>query len=661
MTGIADTIPPLLAAELARQYDMIKLLGRGGMGVVWLARERTLDRLVAIKVLSGESIGRGDVRERFRREARIAARLVHPNIVPLHAFGETPDALYFVMGFVDGETLATRLDREEKTGRKAALRILGEIADALAFAHREGVVHRDVKPENILLDRKSGRALLADFGIARLEGAGTSVTMTGVAVGTPSYMSPEQAVGAPDIDGRSDIYALGVVGYRMLMGRLPFAGTTHQALLAQHAVAKPDDLALAVAQVDRGVARVIMRALEKDPAARWARADDFRDVLQSSAADVAALPEELERIDGLGTKMLIPLTLFGVGMYYLSLATGTPGIGLTYNAVLAAMLAGLAANSALPAARAFGWREAIRALFHPPARWSSWWPRALRRSDDQWDRLPSVVRRFRSFRDGTVALSLVQFGILMPAITDDRLYGVAGLPMLVGTIATIVAARRAKKTLMTLGLSDHEASKVGALPNVASDPVWKNPQFARLLSPEGEASTTHTPRTPVELVRAIEELTARLRSGGLLPDDESAQAARSVRAAIEALEDEVKRLHSDLDPVEAERLDRRLAALASDDDEELRRLLESQRAVMLRLDERRREKEARRDRLRDQLMTLWMQLLELDTRVTRGTPVDPELTSQVRALGRELARADEALSETERLVAPPSREAATPV
>ena len=137
MAANADRIPPLLAAELARQYDILRAIGRGGMGMVWLARERSLDRLVAIKVLSDEAVGSDDLRERFRREARIAARLMHPNIVPLYAFGETADALYLVMGYVEGETLAARLEREGRLPRPDALRILAEIADALAFAHGE--------------------------------------------------------------------------------------------------------------------------------------------------------------------------------------------------------------------------------------------------------------------------------------------------------------------------------------------------------------------------------------------------------------------------------------------------------------------------------------------------------------------------------------------
>ena len=658
-----DRLPPQLAAELAREYDGLRLLGQGGMGTVWLARERSLDRLVAIKVLGAESLQFGDLRERFRREARIAARLMHPNIVPLYAFGETADALYLVMGYVEGESLAARLEREGRLPRHTTLRILAEIADALAFAHREGVVHRDVKPDNILIEAKSGRAMLADFGIARAEGGPTSVTQTGMAMGTPSYMSPEQATGTAAVDGRADIYSLSVVGYRMLAGKLPFTGTTLQSLMAQQVAQKPNDLALAVARPDRGVARVIMRGLEKDPAMRWARADDLRDMIKLEADTAPELPEELDRIDGMGTKMLVPLGFFGTMMYPLTLATGALEIGASFVGIFAATLGALCFMRGRPAVKAFGWKETLRTMFTPPKWWSSWAPRAVRRSDDQWDRLPAELRRFRVLRDATLSVLGVHILVIMPVIVTGRapdwlgyslLFGEMGL-LTVGTIATIVAARASRRAMVKLGLSPYEASKTGSLPNIASHPKWKNPILARLLAPA--EAVRATPRSPEDYVRGIEDLNSKLLRSGLLPDADCAAAARSVKAAIDALESEIIRLNQELDPAEGERLARRIASLGSgQDDAELRRLLESQRAVWARLDERRRDKEARRDRLRDQLMTLWMQLLDIDARASRGSPVAPELTGQVRALSQDLARAGEGLAEVERVLKRPDSE-----
>ena len=675
MLSPADRIPAALAAELARQYDVLRLLGRGGMGVVWLARERSLDRLVAIKVLAGADIGVGSVRERFRREARIAAKLVHPNIVPLHAFGETPDALYFAMGYVEGESLATRLEREGRLPRPAAQRVLEEIADALAFAHREGVVHRDVKPENILLDAKTGRAMLADFGIARIEDATTSVTMTGVAVGTPSYMSPEQAVGAREIDGRSDLYSLGVVGYRMLLGRLPFVAASGQALMAQHATAKPDDLTLAVPPADRGVASVIMRAMEKDPAGRWPRAEDFRDELQSLARDGSTLPEELQRVEMIGTKVLFADVAIA-GIFYLSALWdpewmaefGHPGVWLLFLGNLA-LLPVLSVGWAVPTARKFGWRDTLRAMFHPPEGWAHWWPRSWRRADDIWERLPAPLRRLRNVIDGVATYLVLDITLFMVvATTGGGAYGDWFLSIMRtgwglwahGAIRGLLPLGwvgfeffRARKKL---GVSARELTELLGLPHLSSHPGWSKPKFARLLaSPESEAPAAVRPQTPDELARAISELANRLVKMGYLPDRESVNAADAVRAAIEGLESEIRLLHERLDPAEGERLAQRLAALGStEDDSELRPLLEGQLALLRRLDQRRQGKEARRNRLRDQLVTLWMQLCELDARLSRGAAADPELTGRVQVLSRELARVDEAVTEVEQMLKPAS-------
>ncbi len=665
MTSV-DQLPPQLALELARQYDIVRLLGRGGMGVVWLARERSLDRLVAIKVLAGQNVESSDIRERFRREARVAARLAHPHIVPLYAFGEISDALYFVMGYVEGETLATRLDREGRLGRPLALRILSEISDALAFAHREGVVHRDVKPENILLDARSGRALLADFGVARIDSAGTSMTMTGVAVGTPGYMSPEQAVASSEIDGRSDIYSLGVVGYRMLAGRLPFTATSVQALLAQHAGATPDDLTFAVGAPERRLASVIMRALEKAPAARWARAEDLATELRSAAQSAGALPLELEHVQSDGTKrvalwMLAALT--GNVAWFVSAVSGASRIAwgpftLFMDVGWAMTLGALGLVGALPAVRKFGWRETIRVMFQPPASWSSWWPRSLRRFEDLWDRLPAPLRRARNALTtfaaavGTMWLTLPLSGRFMDGGHPLFFAWLGSMWLFVGWAG--VEAVRAKKKL---GLPWREFGQLLSLPNLADHPGWAKPEFMGLLAAEApDVPSGRAPRTPEELVRAIVELSRRLSVAGLLPDDDSAAAAQSVRAAIESLESEIRRLSAELDPAEGDRVERRLAALTGADDAELRRLVEGQRELWQRLRQRVRDKEARREHLHDQLATLWMQLFELDARLTRGSPPDPELTGQVRALCQEIGRAGDALTEAEQLLTSRARE-----
>jgi serine/threonine-protein kinase len=194
-----------VVAAIGQQYEVEQEIGRGGMSVVFRARDRRLNRLVAIKVLPPELAYDPAIRARFTREAQTAAQLAHAHIVPIYDVGEKDGVAHFVMALVTGGNLAELLAREPRQPIEEARRILREIADALAYAHTRGVIHRDIKPDNILLDAASGRVMVTDFGIARAIEAGSRLTVTGAAVGTPTYMSPEQAVGERDIDGRTDI------------------------------------------------------------------------------------------------------------------------------------------------------------------------------------------------------------------------------------------------------------------------------------------------------------------------------------------------------------------------------------------------------------------------------------------------------------------------
>src|ERR1043166_8649961 len=225
-----SVIDPLFLSfqeAVAGRYSLERELGRGGMGVVYLAREVRLDRSVAIKLLPPEFAAYPALRDRFLREARTAARLSHPYIVPIHAVDEIGDFVFFVMAYVDGETLAQRVSARGPLPAAEVTRILREVAWALAYAHAHGVVHRDVKPANILLERGTERAMIADFGIARLAQAGGDPA-GGELLGTPEFMSPEQASGST-LDGRSDLYSLGAVGYFAVSGSLPFTAPTAQA------------------------------------------------------------------------------------------------------------------------------------------------------------------------------------------------------------------------------------------------------------------------------------------------------------------------------------------------------------------------------------------------------------------------------------------------
>jgi eukaryotic-like serine/threonine-protein kinase len=275
------------ATSLADRYVVERELGAGAMATVYLARDVRHDRPVAIKVLGGAVLP--DV-QRFHREIRVLANLRHPFILPLHDSGEAAGALYFVMPYIDGESLRARLMRERRLTVEQALEIARQIADALQTAHEQGVIHRDVKPENILIAR-SGHALLADFGIARASaGTGPADTMTqaGMAIGTVAYMSPEQALGERDIDARSDVYALGCVLYEMLTGTPPFTGPTAMSVLSKHLTAAPPDARVARPEIPDAVVTLLSRALAKDPANRPSSASEFALGMSTSAERQAA-------------------------------------------------------------------------------------------------------------------------------------------------------------------------------------------------------------------------------------------------------------------------------------------------------------------------------------------------------------------------------------
>jgi eukaryotic-like serine/threonine-protein kinase len=266
-----------LSAALAGRYAFERELGRGGMATVHLARDLRNDRLVALKVLHPQlafTLGA----DRFAREIRVAARLDHPNILRVLDSGEVTGQLWFSMAYVDGESLWDRIKREQQLTPAEALRITRATADALSYAHDQGVVHRDIKPDNILLS--GDQVLVADFGVARaVSEVQSKLTATGMIVGTPTYMSPEQASGETNLDGRSDIFALACVLYEMLAGEAPFKGPTPQMTLMLRLMQPARPLRPAV-NVTPEVESAVLRALAKDPAERWATASQFADALE---------------------------------------------------------------------------------------------------------------------------------------------------------------------------------------------------------------------------------------------------------------------------------------------------------------------------------------------------------------------------------------------
>ena len=272
--GTPQTLAERLAAALAGRYEIVREIARGGMAVVHLARDVRHDRRVAIKVVR-EELAAAVGAERFLEEIRVTASLQHPHVLPLFDSGSADGMLWYVMPFAEGETLRSRLEREGRMPVDVALRFAREMADALEYAHRHGVVHRDVKPENVLL--QSGHAMVADFGIAlALEHAGGArLTNTGIMLGTPQYMSPEQAAGDRTIDARTDIYALGAVVHEMLAGEPPFAAPTQQAVLRRVVSERPASLTTRRADVPSSLDAAVQRALAKRPEERFASAAAF--------------------------------------------------------------------------------------------------------------------------------------------------------------------------------------------------------------------------------------------------------------------------------------------------------------------------------------------------------------------------------------------------
>ena len=286
-----------LGEALGDQYAVERPLGEGGFAVVFLVRDLSLKRSLAVKVLSPDMITSKTALDRFRREAETVAQLSHPNIVPLHFIGQQDDLLYLAMQCVEGGSIADRLKEERQLPVEDVVRITREVASALAHAHKRGVIHRDIKPANVLVDPESGRCLVTDFGIARTANA-TTLTATGMMVGTPAYLSPEQVTGEP-MDHRVDIFALGVMMYEMLAGRVPYEAPTPGAAMMKRLGGPPDSVTTVRPGVPAELAAVITGCLAADPADRFQSATD---VIRALGGDVVTTGGRSTRSAPIGAK-----------------------------------------------------------------------------------------------------------------------------------------------------------------------------------------------------------------------------------------------------------------------------------------------------------------------------------------------------------------------
>ncbi|MBW3671272.1 MAG: protein kinase, partial [Acidobacteria bacterium] len=555
-----DPVRAALEAKLQGEYRIVRLLGRGGMGAVYLAKDLILEREVAIKVVSTASDSQ-EIYDRFRREAKTAARLSHPNIVPLHTFGEVEGMPYFVMGYVRGESLGSRLSRDGTMTEEEGLRVIAEIADALDHAHRQGVVHRDIKPDNVLIDDESGRALLTDFGVARALGRGETITRSGMVVGTPQYMSPEQAEGQVDIDGRSDIYSLGVMAYAILGGRLPFEGTTAADILRKHLTQEPPSLRSFNPRLSDSAVRTIERCLAKERSKRWQDAKSLR--LALGVSEEEHLPDSLQAIEGRGLPLLaIVLSFF---LFYdlinilshphstmidriIPIATMTIVISLLYLFFLYRMRS-----------EGFSPAQSQATLWREPSWWLWWYPKPWRRLGNVWDRLPVSVRVVRSILPAIFVVPVgVGWGWIM--LLSDRFR--TDRPMEIAVVATIAAivtvwifmSRRARREIQRKGIEGEDINRIlhSAPPGRVS--FWKRPHIAEILSPaietDGMTSADSPHRNFQSILRYADELSGALRPLGA----EAAAAARQLLASIEDADREIAELSRILEAGEEERL-----------------------------------------------------------------------------------------------------------
>jgi serine/threonine-protein kinase len=555
-----DSISELLAIALGDQYEIIRELGRGGMGAVYLAREKALERLVAIKVLRPELAASSEIRERFRREARIAANLSHPGILQLHTFGEVSGVWYFVMSYVRGESLAELLRRRNRLPWTETHRILVELSDALACAHRYHVVHRDIKPANILIEAETGRAVLADFGISKIFGADDALTGTGVVIGTPDYMSPEQTMGQSDVDERSDIYSLGAVGYTMLCGRGPFAGENATQLMYSRLMRDPTPIAELNPTVPEDFAAAVMKCLARDRADRWDTATSLRQTLSVIGEKaVDGLPEGIRDIPSFGPYALA----WFFGWIAVAMLSDRATIERALLFIVACLVPiGLILHVWMMGGKGIGLRKLARVALRPPEWWSMYWPRTFRRPSDLWTRLPLPARLFRIVSSG---FFLALAGVLLlrefPAFDNSssvasRLTAIeafAVLTLVITVLSGLAWARNRK-------LSTEETVRL-LLGPTADSTGWNTPRLMRLLAPVTGRIRPPDTGDAADFARAIRELAA------ILPSDLAHfrltaldLADRSVET-LDRQKDDLAAMERDAGHTEAERLQARIAAL----------------------------------------------------------------------------------------------------
>jgi len=613
----ADVLRNQLQAKLSEGYDILSTLGVGGMGTVFLAREKMLDRYVAIKTLRNEQAVTPHHRERFRREARIAAQLSHPGIVPLHAFGEVGGLWYLVMGYVRGQTLAQRIHAEGRLHPSEAWRILRAVSDALDHAHQRQVIHRDIKPANILIDSENGRILLADFGISKALGESDGLTRTGDVLGTPHFMSPEQRTSVQECDARSDVYSLGAVAFAMLTGSAPRAELSGAELLARRGVTEIPSLSLLNSSVPIDLAAVVMRCLANNPAERWQSARQLCDALDRVDQSVdAAFSPALREFAGFGAYATAWFACW-VGVAILLF----PGSRARWPLLLMALLVpiGLGLQVSRTMTPSTGWKQLGAVAFWPPLWWGMWWPSAWRRPGDVWKRLPWPARAVRAIVSACVmALPLLalRLGPLAASVTDRQAsvtwYVTHGLLVALAAAAFTGGALWIRRLSLTRG--DAMQFLIGP---TAPSAFWRQRDVVRALTFDSHGVRPPATDLAGDYVRALLDLQRQSPAESAHAIELPAIMAQRIVEAITSLEREIAVVNRDASAEESARVAARLSALAEgattmrDEHQALIEIVQRELQLLRRMNHRKMLALNEQAALFDLLRELWAALVRL--------------------------------------------------